>query len=137
MLDKSIRGPLPLPPSSYAPGGLNSRIDALVMRAIEPDPSKRHPTAEAFHFELRTVMSMTGLRLRKREARPQLRTVEVDARAAMEAALQAASLGDLASVQRILLGARDRLDTFGALRPVLDEPSKQSALDAHDGVEDA
>jgi hypothetical protein len=51
-----------LPPSSLAGGEPDERLDALVLRALAADPAQRHPTAEAFHFELRTWMSMRGLR---------------------------------------------------------------------------
>jgi hypothetical protein len=34
------------------------------MRAIARDLAERHPSAEAFHFELRTLMNMQGMRIR-------------------------------------------------------------------------
>jgi len=136
MLDKSIRGPLPPPPSSCAPGGLDHRVDALVMRAIERDPAKRHPTAEAFHFELRTVMNMTGLKVRKSERRDHGAAAGAEARSAIEAALQAAERGDLDRVRSILGDARARLETFGALRPIRDDVSHPMLIGESDGIEE-
>ncbi len=129
VLDRSIAGPMPPPPSVRAAAQLEQRVDALVMRALERDPKKRHPTAEAFHFELRTVMSMTGLKVRQSK-RPPVESPE--ARAAVAAALEAANRGDLDTVRRILNGAQQRLDTFSAM-PALGD-AELSPDD--DGIED-
>lgn len=112
MVDRTVAGPLPRPPSHHVPG-LDSRIDALVMRALERDPAKRHHTAEAFHFELRTVMSMSGLKVRRTERVDHVALP--DLRAAVDAALAAAERGDLDGVSRILEAAKLRNDTFGEL----------------------
>jgi serine/threonine-protein kinase len=120
LLDRCIAGPLPPPPSKLVPHELDSRVDAFVMRALERDPSRRHPTAEAFHFELRTVMSMSGLAARRTPKAP-ARMSTPEARAALEAALAAANQGNLHEVRRILADAKQRIDTFGQLRAITDD----------------
>jgi serine/threonine protein kinase len=56
------------PPSPSA--SKDERLDVLVMRAVAADPADRHPSAEAFHFELRTWMSMRGLRAARSVSAP-------------------------------------------------------------------
>jgi serine/threonine protein kinase len=56
------KGAPPPPPSRFAAEKVEERADALVLRAMARDPAVRHPTAEAFHFELRTWMDMRGIR---------------------------------------------------------------------------
>ena len=120
VLDRCLAGPLPPLPSKLVPNELDARVDALVMRALERKPEKRHPTTEAFHFELRTVMNMSGLAVRKKpKDPPPLATPE--ARATLEAALLAANRGDLHEVRRILGDAKHRIDTFGQLRAITSE----------------
>jgi serine/threonine protein kinase len=131
VIDHSIAGPLPKPPSQLCPFPLDTAIDALVMRAIERDPRRRHPTAEAFHFELRTIMSMTGLKVRKPTARAAGGPAET--RAAVEAALEAVQNGDLESVRRILTDAKQRIDTYGALNAINDEDETATGAD---GIEE-
>jgi serine/threonine protein kinase len=111
LLDQTLEGPLPPVPSRLVEG-LDSSIDALVMRAIERDPRKRHETAEAFHFEVRTVMSMSGLKVRRLLP---VASSPPDVWTAIESALAAAKQGDLARVESILRQARHG-DSIEALR---------------------
>jgi eukaryotic-like serine/threonine-protein kinase len=144
MLERSLSGPMPPPPSHHN-AAIDGRVDALVMRAVDRDPARRHASAEAFHFELRTVMSMSGLKVRKAPRR-EAASAGPDARAAIEAALQAVEAGDLPAVQRILQSARQRIDTYGGLKAIGDDDSlaheltpaaRGDAAGEHDGIEDA
>jgi serine/threonine-protein kinase len=121
ILDRCISGPMPIAPSKLVPTELDSRVDAFVMRALERNPERRHPTAEAFHFELRTVMNMSGLAVRRTPKPPTPLDSTPAARSALEAALAAANRGDLREVQRILKDAKHRIDTFGQLRAIRDD----------------
>jgi serine/threonine-protein kinase len=56
-------------PSKLAQESIDSRVDELIMRALSGDPAGRHPSAEAFHFELRALMTMMGMSSRRRGAR--------------------------------------------------------------------
>jgi serine/threonine-protein kinase len=112
VIDKTISGPPPTAPSQLSRFRLDPGIDALVLRALERDPARRHPTAEAFHFELRTVMSMTGLKVRKPK---RVGPLPPEARQAVDAALEAVGRGDLDSVRRILLEAKQSLESFMSL----------------------
>jgi serine/threonine protein kinase len=67
MMQQQVDGPEPPPPSHFTPD-LDPRADELVVRAIARDLTVRHQTAEAFHFELRTLMNMQGIRLRPQSA---------------------------------------------------------------------
>jgi serine/threonine-protein kinase len=67
MMHQQLDGPDPPPPSRFAKD-LDPRADELVMRAIARDPKVRHQNAEGFHFELRTLMNMQGIRLRPQAA---------------------------------------------------------------------
>ncbi len=130
VITSSIAGPMPPEPSEIV-AGLDRSIDALVMRAIARDPGKRHPTTEAFHFELRTVMSMAGLKVRR------IRTVSSsppDVWAAIASALAAARSGDLARVQTILEEARGGIDTFAQLRAIPDDAAADDDADADRNV---
>jgi serine/threonine protein kinase len=60
---------VPSPPSTLT-GVDDERLDALVMRALSRDPAERHPSCEAFHFELRTWMSMRGMRSSRSASAP-------------------------------------------------------------------
>jgi serine/threonine protein kinase len=117
VMERSLGGELPPAPSTLA-GGLDSRIDGLVMRALCRDPRQRHQTAEQFHFELRTVMSMSGLKVRKVHA---VSSSAPDAWSAIESALAAAQRGDLAACRRVLEEARGSIDTFGVMRALRDD----------------
>jgi len=65
MIDKQLNGPMPDPPSHFAKEPLDERADQLVMRALSRNPSHRHPSTEAFQFELRAVMGMMGMKVRR------------------------------------------------------------------------
>ncbi|MEO6950249.1 MAG: serine/threonine-protein kinase [Polyangia bacterium] len=112
VITHSLGGPMPPAPSKLVPG-LDASIDALVMRAIDREPARRHPTTEAFHFEVRTVMSMAGLKVRKLRA---VSSSPPDAWAAIESALVAARSGDFDRVLAILKAARGNIDTFTQLQ---------------------
>ena len=118
VITHSLTGPMPPPPSKLV-AGLDGSIDALVMRAIARDPNARHLSTQAFHFEVRTVMSMVGLKVRKLRA---VSSAPPDAWAAIESALVAARAGDLERVQAILCAARRGIDTFTQLE-ALPEPT--------------
>jgi serine/threonine-protein kinase len=66
VMEQQLRGTPPPKPSSLCQEPLDSRADALILRALSADPSKRHPSAEAFHFELRALMTMMGIGARRR-----------------------------------------------------------------------
>jgi serine/threonine protein kinase len=126
VMERSIRGPRPEAPSSFA-NDVDGRVDALVMRALERSPVNRHASAEAFHFELRTVMSMSGLKVRR--GGPQRAPASPEERSAVDAALAAADRGDLAAVRRILARAKQRIATTGELNGndelEIDEPDDE------------
>jgi serine/threonine-protein kinase len=69
----------PIPP----PSGLDERVGApatsLILRALELDPGMRHASVEAFHYELRAMMEMTGLRVRSPSQRRVVQRSEGDA----------------------------------------------------------
>ena len=65
MVDKQLSGSSPPAPSELMNERLEARTDDVVMRAIAFDPAQRPQTAEAFLFELRTLMSMMGMRVRR------------------------------------------------------------------------
>ena len=68
VIEQQLDGPPPPPPSSvcaHFDPPLDPRIDEIVMRAMARDPSLRHATVEQFQFELRTFMSMSGMRSRQ------------------------------------------------------------------------
>lgn len=136
IVDRSVAGPLPPPPSRVVPG-LDGRIDSLVMRALERDPKLRHHTAEAFHFELRTVMSMSGLKVRRVDRSEAARLGMPDLRAAVGSALVAADRGDLAAVKRILTEAKRRHDTFGELPTMGADVSEPILLDDIEPLEES
>jgi serine/threonine protein kinase len=67
VIDQQLDGKPPPPPSS---GGahdppLDPRLDEIVMKAMSRNPDRRHATVEQFQFELRTFMSMSGMRSRQ------------------------------------------------------------------------
>jgi PAS domain-containing protein len=55
----------PPPLSSHVPGGVDERLEALVMRALAKDPKDRQKDMAAFLYELRTVMEMLGMGRRR------------------------------------------------------------------------
>jgi hypothetical protein len=63
VMEAQAHGPPPPPPSHFCQD-LDVRADAIIMRAIERNPARRHPSAEALHFDLRTFMNMIGIRVR-------------------------------------------------------------------------
>ncbi len=65
VMEAQLRGPAPERPSLRAREPLDERADELVLRALDRDPEKRQPSAEAFHYELRALMSMMGMRARR------------------------------------------------------------------------
>ncbi len=67
LIQQQLDGGPPKPPSQVwtkSDPPLDPRIDDIVMRALARDPDARHQTVEAFQFELRTFMSMSGMRSR-------------------------------------------------------------------------
>jgi hypothetical protein len=68
MIDKQLNGPLPDPPSRFVQEPFDERADQLVMRSLSRNPSHRHPSTEAFQFELRAVMGMMGMKVRRQAA---------------------------------------------------------------------
>ncbi len=130
VMERSIVGPMPKPPSQLSSHPIDDRMDALVLRAIDRDPARRHPTAEAFHFELRTIMNMNGLRVRKHPRLP--KATGTRTRDAVTAALDAANRGDLAEVKRILTDAQSRMDTVGALTAIQDGDVNEVRGPSHD-----
>jgi serine/threonine protein kinase len=68
MIDRQLNGALPDPPSRFAAEPFDERADQLVMRALSRNPSHRHPSTEAFQFELRAVMGMMGMKVRRHVA---------------------------------------------------------------------
>ncbi len=65
VMDQQLRGELPPPPSSLSTEELEERTDEIVLLALAPDASARPRSIEAFLFELRTLMSMMGMRVRR------------------------------------------------------------------------
>ncbi len=67
LIQQQLDGDPPPRPSriwAKAEPALDERIDDIVMKALSRDPDLRHQTVEAFQFELRTFMSMSGMRSR-------------------------------------------------------------------------
>jgi serine/threonine protein kinase len=52
------------PPSDLSLDRVGSPANGLILRALEHDPGLRHASVEAFHYEVRALMEMTGLRVR-------------------------------------------------------------------------
>jgi len=55
----------PPPPSTLTSEPLEARTDEIVLRALARRPEDRPPSIESFLFELRTLMSMMGMRVRR------------------------------------------------------------------------
>jgi serine/threonine-protein kinase len=70
VIREQLEGPPPTPPSRFSREPLDERVDALVLRALARDPAERQPSAEAFHYELRAVLGMMGMRGRRHAASP-------------------------------------------------------------------
>jgi serine/threonine protein kinase len=67
LIQQQLEGKPPQRPSAVwakTDPPLDARIDDIVMRALDKNPEARHQTVEAFQFELRTFMSMSGMRTR-------------------------------------------------------------------------
>jgi serine/threonine protein kinase len=64
VIEQQLDGPLPKAPSTAVKHDppLDARIDEIIMKAMARDPKHRHATVEQFQFELRTFMSMSGMR---------------------------------------------------------------------------
>jgi eukaryotic-like serine/threonine-protein kinase len=60
-----LAGAPPPAPSSLTDEPIEPRADELILRALSINPEERQPHAEAFLFELRTLMSMMGMRVRR------------------------------------------------------------------------
>jgi serine/threonine-protein kinase len=60
VLARQARGERPPPPSEILDVA-DERLDRLVTRAMAANPERRHPSAEAFHFELRAWRKMREL----------------------------------------------------------------------------
>ena len=56
----------PDPPSQRLGEPVDAALEALILRAMEKDPARRHPDAAAFRYELNNVMEMLDLVKRKR-----------------------------------------------------------------------
>jgi serine/threonine-protein kinase len=65
IVQRHAEGKLPPIPSSLTDEVIEPRADDLIMRALSLNPEARQPNAEAFLFELRTLMSMMGMRVRR------------------------------------------------------------------------
>jgi len=67
------------PPSDLSVERVGAPTNALILRALEKDPGLRHASVEAFHYELRAMMEMTGMRVRAPSQRRVIRRAEDDA----------------------------------------------------------
>lgn len=77
-------GQLPRAPSTLIPGGLDTAVENLVLRALAKHPQDRHKDMAAFIYELRTVTDMLGFgRRRNKQAG---RRVVIEQKAADKAA---------------------------------------------------
>jgi serine/threonine protein kinase len=65
IVDQQMHGELPPPPSTLISEPLEPRADDVVLRALAIRPGDRQHSVEAFLFELRTLMSMMGMRVRR------------------------------------------------------------------------
>ncbi len=65
IVSQQLGGKVPRLPSTISTEPLEPRADDLIMRALSRDPRARQASAEAFLFELRTLMSMMGMRVRR------------------------------------------------------------------------
>jgi serine/threonine protein kinase len=84
MLQQQLaRAPIP-PPSELAPERIDSSANALVLRALSYDPSTRHPSVEAFHYELRRLLEMSGMRSRQAPQRQVAQRADQDIVAALD-----------------------------------------------------
>ncbi len=66
MMDRQLNGPPPPLPSKKAREAVDDRANELVMRALSRDPAQRPVSAESFQFELRALMSMMDIPVRRR-----------------------------------------------------------------------
>jgi serine/threonine protein kinase len=57
-------------PSARCGEAIDDALEALIMRALEKDPARRHGSAAAFRYELNTVMDMLDMRRRGRPTAP-------------------------------------------------------------------
>jgi serine/threonine-protein kinase len=65
IVEQHNQGKVPPAPSTLTDEPIEPRADELIMRALSLNPEARQPHAEAFLFELRTLMSMMGMRVRR------------------------------------------------------------------------
>ena len=65
IVEQQLRGDVPPPPSSLLNEPIEPRADDVILRALAADPVDRPCSVEAFLFELRTLMSMMGMRVRR------------------------------------------------------------------------
>jgi tRNA A-37 threonylcarbamoyl transferase component Bud32 len=112
MIDRQLNGEVPPPPSLKATDPVDPRADTLVLRALSRSPEARHPSAEAFQFELRAVMGMMGMKVRRNalvvESRPAL-DADVTMHAVMESPVP---LGIFATDGSVRLANRSFVDAL-------------------------
>jgi serine/threonine protein kinase len=65
IIDQQLNARPPPPPSKFAEEAIESRADELVLKAIARDPAERHANVDALAFELRALMRMVGMKVRR------------------------------------------------------------------------
>jgi PAS domain-containing protein len=110
---------LPVPPMTARRGApIDSALEALVMRAMEKQPTHRHSSAAAFRYELNTVMDMLDMSTRRRtsqnlkpaQVREALQISLFQASPVAQALLDAAGAIVVSNQALAMLVARDTLE---------------------------
>jgi serine/threonine protein kinase len=65
MIGEQLRGVMPPPPSLACKERIDDFADQMILKALAREPERRHSNIEAFLFEIRTLMRMTGMRRRR------------------------------------------------------------------------
>jgi PAS domain-containing protein len=141
IIDQQLAGAKPPLPSQLSSEPLGERVDALVMHALQREPEERHASIEAFHFELRALMRMAGMKVRRRmlmseSAMPSLGGADAIAQAVAASPVPLAIFEPSGSVRfanrafvDLIEGAEaERLPRFDELRVVERDPGLRTAL---------
>ncbi|MEY3023173.1 MAG: hypothetical protein RIS86_2371 [Planctomycetota bacterium] len=131
MLARRLRDPRPAAPSRVArevagAGILEGDLDAVVMKALEPDPERRYPSVDAFDEDLSAWLAGQPVRARPESAVRQLARLARRNRAATAAAivvcasLVTATAVSVGAARRARLAQRHAETTAGFLTTMLE-----------------
>jgi len=141
IMDQQLRGAVPPPPSDLSQEAVGATVDALLFKALTRNPGERQPSAEAFHFELRSLMRQAGMKVRRRtllsdSAMPSLGSGDLIAQAIAESPIPLAIFepgGQVRFANRAFTDLvegpdTERLPRFDELRVVARDPGLLAAL---------